>query len=134
MPDELMPAGIGGKEIRTIKTLKVGKPGASPEAGCFRKVSRTLETEEAIENWEVEELPCCLHGHTIHNPAELGGNCVVCGNLLCKACAERFRCFFDNNLLCAYCCSQDRLGHFMCSNAHGFHSKYAEPIKNKWIP
>ena len=134
MPDDVTPPLVCGKEIRTIRTLRVGQPGMCPEAGAFRKVTRTRETEDAIENWEIEELPCCKHGHAIHSPAELGGNCVVCGALVCKPCSERFRCFFDNNLLCANCCAQDHLGHLMCSNAHGLHCRQAEQVNNRWIP
>ncbi|MDA2913910.1 hypothetical protein MYX77_08140 [Acidobacteriia bacterium AH_259_A11_L15] len=86
--------------MRLIKTYEVqikDKPvaGESP----FRKVKETFSTGEAFVDRSLDILPQCIHGHTIHTPQELGGQCVVCASYLCKECAT-LRCSFDGNLVC----------------------------------
>ena len=64
-----------------------------------------------------QELPRCVHGHLIHNPGEMIGQCMFCKRYVCKQC-EMFRCSLDNDLVCReHCIVKD--GRVICHN-HGF--------------
>ena len=64
-----------------------------------------------------QKLPRCIHGHLIHNPGEMVGQCTVCKKYLCKRC-KIFRCALDNDLVCREHC-RIKNNQVICYN-HGF--------------
>ena len=76
-----------------------------------------LAADDAVVVRTRERFPRCTTGHLIHNPAEMVGQCVVCGGYICKEC-EILRCSLDNDLVCRDHCAIDK-GRVICCR-HGF--------------
>ena len=70
-----------------------------------------FKTEKAIYRNDNEfvvsvkqKLPHCVHGHMIHSPSEMIGQCMFCKRYVCKQC-KMFRCYLDNDLVCREHCT-----------------------------
>lgn len=70
----------------------------------------------------IENLHYCIHGHAVHAPTDVGGRCKVCHGLLCKECAQLYRCQIDGDVICRHHAFRNADGQYICSS-HNFFAK-----------
>ena len=99
------------KRLIALHIIRIRRRGG--EQG-FQKVEQSFNTDKGFVDAVQESLPTCFQGHVIRDPQESGGLCCICGETLCKECAQ-LRCQLDGYVLCRADALVSPLGHVACS-------------------